>query len=116
MANAERRIHPRIAVQMPAKLQCAVTGRYLTSTTCNLSRGGALLDVDHPSALVHGQRVRLGFALDARSPLLRRDDLVDATVVRSKGSGQQHTVAVCFDELLAGQQLPDWPIESIHAA
>jgi hypothetical protein len=94
----ERRRDARLALQRPVKIQCAQTGRYLAGRTRDLSAGGALLEVDHPSLLVAGQRLRVGVGWTSQQMLLRQDDLAQATVVRSLALGATQTVAVCFDQ------------------
>jgi len=91
----ERRRHPRVEVHRPAKLFCGITGRYLGARTCNVSEGGVLLEVNHPSLLVAGQQVRVGIAWN-NGALLNADDMSAATVVRSLGLGEAQTVAVKF--------------------
>ena len=95
-APAERRRDPRLDVTRPVKLHCPDTGRYWAGRTCNLSPGGAMVEVAHPSLLVPGQAVQLGVAWTSRQTLLNANDLVDATVVRSLGDGAVQYVAVSF--------------------
>jgi hypothetical protein len=93
---AERRRDARLEVTRPVKLQCPETGRYWAGRTCNVSPGGAMVEVAHPSLLVPGQAVKLGVAWTNRQTLLNANDLVDATVVRSLGEGAVQYVAVSF--------------------
>jgi hypothetical protein len=93
----ERRRDARLAMARPVKLQCMQTGRYLAAQTQNLSSGGALLEIDQPSLLVAGQRLRVGVAWTSRQTVLHRDELAEATVVRSLAIGPRQSVAVCFD-------------------
>ena len=80
---ADRRNSPRQLLDRPVKLRCEQTGRYLAGRTRDASPAGALIEVDHPSLLVAGQRVSVGIAWSSRQMLLADADLVDATVVRS---------------------------------
>ena len=96
MMNSERRREARREVSQPVKVQCLETGRYLTGRTRNLSAGGALLEVLHPSLLVPGQRLRVGVARNDRQALLTSSEMAEATVVRSLGLGGTQSVAVSF--------------------
>jgi hypothetical protein len=95
---AERRRDARIPIDRPVKLQCCVTGRYLRGRTDNLSSSGALLEIEHPSLLVPGQRLRVGIAWNRGQVVLEQDDLAEATVVRSLGHGESQRVAVRFTQ------------------
>ena len=97
MTSSERRRDARIAVDRPIKLQCVHSGRYLRGHTGNLSASGALLEIDHPSLLVRGQRLRIGIAWDNRQAVISSDAMAQATVVRSWGQGPTQRVAVRFD-------------------
>jgi hypothetical protein len=92
----ERRRDPRLEVRHPVKLHCPQTGRYWAGQTCNISPGGAMVEVAHPSLLVAGQGLKLGVAWTNRQALLGPGDMVDATVVRSLGGGGVQYVAVRF--------------------
>ncbi|MEX0775293.1 MAG: PilZ domain-containing protein [Phycisphaeraceae bacterium] len=94
----DRRKEPRTALSRPVKVRLCDTGRYLTGRTTNLSPGGALLEVDTPSLLVPGQRIALGVAWTDQQTLLHRDELIDATVLRSLGLGGRQNVAIYFEQ------------------
>jgi len=94
----DRRADPRIAMTRPAKVQCVETGRYLPARTSNMSAGGALVEVDHPSLLVVGQKLRVGVAWTHQQAILSSKDMVDATVVRSMGFGKRQSVALSFSQ------------------
>jgi hypothetical protein len=96
MMHTERRREARLEVSQPVKVQCLETGRYLAGRTRNLSTGGALLEVLHPSLLVPGQRLRVGVARNERQAILASRDMAEAIVVRSLGLGGSQNVAVCF--------------------
>jgi hypothetical protein len=96
MAMSDRRRDARMPITRPIKLQCAETGRYMAGRTSNLSAGGALLEVDHPSLLVAGQRLRLGIAWQDSQAVLASDTLAEAIVIRSLGSGTSQSVAIQF--------------------
>lgn len=78
-----------------------MTQKYLAGRTCNISSSGAMLELDHPSLLVPGQRIHLGMDPTGRQALLSRKDMLQATIVRSFGMGYQQTVALIFDQRLS---------------
>lgn len=82
----------------PVKVQCLITGRYVAGNTENVSAGGALLVVNHPSVMVPGQRVRVGIADHPRAALLTQESFSDATVIRSLGMGGSQRLAIQFDQ------------------
>jgi hypothetical protein len=92
----ERRHDARLAVARPVRVECPQTGRRFSGRTRDVSASGAMLEVDHPCLLVPGQPLRLGIAWTARQTVLRREDLLDAVVVRSLGKGPMQTVAISF--------------------
>ena len=94
----ERRHDVRLSLERPAKIKCLMTGRYLAGRTVNVSAGGAMLHVDHPSLLVPGQRVAVGLADTQQDVILRGEELSEATVVRSVALKGAQTVAVQFDQ------------------
>ena len=97
MNTTDRRQHARQPIHRPVKLRDADTvGRYLTGYADNVSVGGASLRLSRPARLLPGQHVRLGIAAHPRQPILRADDMVDATVVRSLAHGDCVHVAVRF--------------------
>ena len=96
--DGERRLELRTALVRPLKLWCAHTGRYLSGTTQDVSATGALIEVDHPSLLVSGQRVRVGIAWSSRHMLLGDADLIEARVLRSLGMGGSQRVALEFNQ------------------
>lgn len=96
MADNERRRSARHPLARPAKVRCLQTGRYLAARTQNVSSNGALLEIDHPSLLVSGQQVSVAVAWSRRDAVLKRDDMYQATVVRSLGLGGRQHVAVVF--------------------
>lgn len=94
----ERRRDARLAITRPVKVQCVYTGRYYPAVTTNVSAGGAMLSLQHPSLLVAGQRLRLGVAWNNQQTLMPADAMVQATVIRSHGAGRLQDVAIAFDE------------------
>lgn len=97
MSSLERRNSPRLPVHRPVKLRCErAAGRYLTGQTRNVSQGGALVHVDSPVPLHPGQLLQVGLPVTDSPALLRKDELIQATVVRCDRQGNQQMVAVQF--------------------
>ena len=96
MARTERRRDARIPLSRPVKLRCIETGRYLAGQTDNLSASGALLEINHPSLLVPGQRIQVGIAWGRGQAVIDSGSLAEATVVRSLGLGNVQRIAVQF--------------------
>ena len=94
----ERRRDARLAMNRPVKVECEHAGRYVTGYTQNLSTTGALMDIDHPSLMVPGQRVKVGVAYTRRSVIIKKEEMIPGTVVRSAGLGNTQTIAIQFDE------------------
>lgn len=97
MTTPERRRDPRIHVSHPVKIKCDQSaGHYIAGTTDNVSDGGAMLMLEHPRLLATGQKVQIGIAQGPRRGLLRSDDFVEATIVRSLGHGDTQHVAIRY--------------------
>ncbi|MCC5829718.1 MAG: PilZ domain-containing protein [Phycisphaeraceae bacterium] len=97
MSQRERRRFPRHEISGGVKIQCQMTGRYFAGQSRNLSEGGMLIEVDHPSLMISGQRLRVSRVAEADRGLLSSDNLLWATVVRSAPNGRGQMVALCFD-------------------
>lgn len=96
--ESERRRDPRYQFTRPAKVRCEQTGKFYTARTIDLSAGGALLRVEHPSLMVPGQRVRVGIAWNRpQEALIESHQMLEATIVRSLGIGRVQSVALQFD-------------------
>ncbi len=85
-------------MQRAVKVQCLLTGRYFQGATENVSVGGVLMQVSHPSLMVPGQRVRVGIASSPRHVILGQNDFHEGTVVRALGLDGQQNVAVEYDQ------------------
>ena len=96
--DRERRFEARTEMVRPLKLWCTHTGRYLSGATRDVSPTGAMIEIDHPSLLVSGQRVRVGIAWSSRHMLLGDADLIEARVLRSLGMGGCQRVALEFNQ------------------
>jgi hypothetical protein len=94
----DRRRQGRTPLQRPVKVQCLITGKYLAGRTSNLSDAGLLLELDNPSLLVPGQRVKVGIQQTRQDAVLKAKLMAGATVVRSMGIGGKQTVAIQFDQ------------------
>ena len=97
MSMAERRRVARFPVSRPVKLRCSDSGRYVAGVTNNISSSGALLEVQHPSLLVAGQRMQMGIAWTKGQAVIPTEKMTDCTVVRSVGIGGVQRVALMFD-------------------
>jgi hypothetical protein len=82
-ADGEQRRHQRHSVRRPAKFFDPQTGKYTVCATCDLSIGGALLEVDHAMPTRPGDEIHLAIAQKRRQPLLRRNEMIRASVVRT---------------------------------
>jgi len=101
MKSFERRRDNRILMDRPVKVQCEMTGKYLSAQMQNISATGMLMEIQHPSLLVQGQRLRVGIAWNDQSAILASNNMLQAVVVRSAGLGGRQHVAVHFDERLS---------------
>ena len=95
---SERRQNTRTPLMRPAKVRCRQTGKYYQGRTCNVSNGGALVEIDHPSLMVAGQSVQLGVAWTSRNMLLGDHEMIDATILRSLGMAGNQRIAIRFDQ------------------
>lgn len=94
----DRRRQARTSLHRPIKVQCQITGKYMAGESSNLSDGGMLVTLNHPSLLVPGQRVKVGVQRTQQEAVLKAKHFTPATVVRSMGLGGKQTVAVQFDQ------------------
>tara|TARA_E500000318_G_C3505877_1_gene190257 strand:- start:118 stop:459 length:342 start_codon:yes stop_codon:yes gene_type:complete len=99
MPNAsDRRRHTRTPTEIACKLIQNAQCRYRTAVTTDISAGGALLDLRTPKPLRAGETLSMSVNWNGR-PLMSRDELVTATVVRAGPLlDQSQRVAVEFDE------------------
>ena len=97
MPTKERRRDARYPFARPVKIRCDRTGKFFSGQTVNMSAGGALIHVNHPSLLVPGQRVSVGVAWTrSQEGLIASHQLLNAIVVRSLGHCGEQTVALQF--------------------
>jgi hypothetical protein len=100
--EGDRRVQPRIRSARACKIFDPRTGRYHAGSTRNLSRSGALLQVDRVLSLSPGDHIYLGVAHKRRDDLLLRDEMVEAEVTRASLTVDDHTavaVRVCCGDL-----------------
>ncbi len=97
---SERRRQARLSLAYPVKVWCVETGRFLAGQTHDLSAQGMMIEVQKPSLLMPGQRVRVGIAWSSREVVLSQKQMLPGVVVRSLGHGQQQHVAVSFDAVM----------------
>ena len=95
--SPDRRREARTRLIRPVKVRCDQSGaRYLAGTTQNVSPDGAMLQLNYPSRLALGQRVRIAIARHRSQSLLNAHEMMDATIVRSLGHGRTQHVAIQF--------------------
>lgn len=84
--DTDRRAHPRVPMSRPGKIFDPRSGKYHPAELRDLSHGGMLLDLPHLRAFRPGDVVLVGLAEKRREPLLKRQDMIRAEVVRSLGT------------------------------
>ena len=97
----DRRAHHRQAIERPCKVFRRDTQRYVAARTCDVSAGGAMLEVQSSRPVVAGERIDVGVAW-SRSPILLEDALIEARVVRvTRIDANRQTIGIRFDRELA---------------
>ena len=95
--DGDRRAHPRHVLQRPCKVFDPHGRRYQSASTCDISAGGALIDLPRLTNLRPGDKVYVGIALKRRDEFLRADEMLEAQVVRALPTMDDHTaLAVQF--------------------
>ena len=96
--SAERRQHSRAAMRRDAKLYDPRARRYLPCATCDLSQGGALVELAAPWPAPVGSHLLLGLPHDRKAgAVVAHTDMMEVEVVRSLGTPQgRQAVAVRF--------------------
>jgi len=106
-AAAERRSSPRVSLSRPCKVYEPRSRRYLPATTCNVSRGGALVRAHRSADLSPGDRVSLGLPHRHPQPVIDSATLVDARIVRVlESTGGEMLLAIEFLESSDELHLP----------
>lgn len=96
--TTDRREHVRTPVEISCKLIRNAECRYRTALSADVSAGGVLLDLRTPKPLRVGEAISVSINWLGR-PLMSRDDLVTATVVRAGPLlDQTQRVAIAFAE------------------
>lgn len=94
----ERRFSARQIVTRPCTLFRRRTQRFVSARTCDVSAGGALIEIETTRPLVEGETLDIGIAWTA-SPVLSSNSLVEAKIVRILQRDETHQlVAVRFDQ------------------
>lgn len=97
--DGDRRIHPRIDFVRPCKVYSPTLDRYFLGATRDLSADGMLIHVAHLVDVRPGDLLHVGVATKRREQFLRADDMIEATVIRSTKTVDDHTTfAVKFDQ------------------
>lgn len=79
----DRRRHPRADARQFGKIYEPRCGRYFPCTTCNISEGGAFIEIARPLPLAPGDRLLVGLAAGNRPAILRSKELFPVEVLRS---------------------------------
>jgi c-di-GMP-binding flagellar brake protein YcgR len=90
--DGDRRRHPRVPVQRPCKIFDPNTGRYHSGTTRDLSTGGLLVDVPQLLDIHPGNGIHVGVAMKRRQGLLLAKEMIEAKVVRTMATVDDHTL------------------------
>jgi c-di-GMP-binding flagellar brake protein YcgR len=105
--DGDRRVHPRIEFVRPCKVYSPTLQRYFLGATRDLSAGGMLIHVPHVVDVRPGDVLHVGVATKRREQFLRSSDMLEATVVRSMTTVDDHTTfAVKFAEDQAKVEIP----------
>lgn len=79
----ERRQDVRVDVARLGKVYDPRSRKFLPCATCNLSRGGAMLEVVGRLPLQAGDRLMLGLPQSARQAVVPANEMVEVEVVRA---------------------------------
>lgn len=100
--EGDRRRHLRLPIERPCKMHDPRSGKYVSGMTRDLSCGGLMIDVPRLLWLKSGDTVHVGVAIKRRQGLLLAKEMIEATVVRSISTVDDHTaLAVRFDSQTA---------------
>jgi c-di-GMP-binding flagellar brake protein YcgR len=95
--DADRRHVARVAVELPCKIWSPRTLRFVPGTTRDLSQDGTSVVLRTGVPFRPGERIRVGLPQQAGPIVLRSDDLIEGTVLRSIAEDGRLTVTVRFD-------------------
>ena len=111
-AEMERRDHQRPPIERPCKLYVPRCAKYVSGSTWNLSRGGALLQVDRRTPIEPGDHLYLGIAMKRSHAVLAAGEMASVKVVRvAQAGGEGVAVAVRFVH-----ETPELDLECLLAA
>jgi len=79
----ERRRFPRFNVRQFGKIYDWRSRRYIPCMTCNVSAGGAFIELARPLPFQRGDRILMGLSTAQKPALLRASDLFEVEVMRS---------------------------------
>jgi hypothetical protein len=79
----ERRANERLRMVRPGKIFDPRLEKYLPCATCDISAGGAFVEVPDGIRFEPGDRFYIGIALTRRQALIPAKEMVEAEVVRS---------------------------------
>lgn len=79
----ERRQDVRVDVTRLGKVYDPRSRKFLPCATCNLSRGGAMLEVVGRLPLQAGDRLMLGLPQSARQAIVPTNEMVEVEVIRA---------------------------------
>ena len=97
--EGDRRVHPRVEFERPCKIFSPQLQRYFLGTTRDLSSGGMLIHIGHLVDVRPGDVLHVGVAAKRRDQLLCASEMLEATVVRTLNTVDDHTTfAVRFDQ------------------
>ncbi len=104
--KADRRRFPRARVDRPCKLYDPRARRYYAARTIDLSRGGALIELQAPRAIPAHAEVFLALALNDE-PLIPGEDLLAATVTRRGATRDPGSLAIAFRTPIPAKAVAD---------
>jgi hypothetical protein len=94
----DRRIDSRLEYVRPCKIFSPALQKYFMGSTQDVSTGGMLVHVPHLVDVRPGDVLHIGVAAKRREPLIRAVEMIQATVLRSMKTVDDHTTfAVKFN-------------------
>lgn len=93
----DRRRTVRHKAELAVKMRREGASRFLAGRTCDLSAGGALVQLMGRPEVVCGQRVDIALSASAHQTLIRSADMTSAVVVRIGEGVNGWQAAVRFD-------------------
>ncbi|MHC4993476.1 MAG: PilZ domain-containing protein [Planctomycetota bacterium] len=106
LTNHERRVFHRDALRCPAKVYEPRGRRYHAGVTCNVSEGGALLEVRNGAPCERGQLLGLAVDWAGDYPVMRPSDLEPVVVMHVETREDDPTVQYVGVQFTSTQQMP----------